>query len=78
MSSGPVIGIRDDVVAVGIGSGIRLRLNELAAEAAVNQLLVHGRLTLPNTTEVTYGLDGPSPLARLLAGPLVIKTISTG
>jgi hypothetical protein len=55
--SGPVIGIRDDVVAVGIGSGIRLRLNEVSAETAVRQLLTEGRLTLPNTVDLNDVLD---------------------
>lgn len=66
MSSGPVIGISGDgLVAVGIGSGIRLRLNELSAEAAVNQLLVHGRLTLPNTTEVVSLPDNGGMVRRV-------------
>lgn len=57
MSSGPIIGICGDQIAVGIGSGIRLRLNEVSAEAAVNQLLVEGRLTLPNTITLSEALD---------------------
>lgn len=48
---------RDGQVAVGIGSGIRLRLNDLSTEVAVEQLLTHGRLTLPNTVDLRDVLD---------------------
>lgn len=39
-------------LGVVVGSGIRLRLNELSTEVAVEQLLRDGRITLPNTTVV--------------------------
>jgi hypothetical protein len=48
---------RGDTVAVGIGAGIRLRVNELSAQAAVEQLATTGRLTLPNTVDLRDVLD---------------------
>jgi hypothetical protein len=45
-----LVGRTKDGIAVGIGPGIRLvHFNELSARAALDQLLRHGRLTLPNT-----------------------------